>query len=280
VHKRSHRTEKQPWCPAVRLGGVIVASTFALLWFAERKRPLRLRVEPPLQHHSRNAAVAGLAAATVQLAEMPLVGPVAALVEQRGWGLLGRLRHGPLRTLLSLVLLDYTLYVWHVLTHRVPLLWRFHAVHHVDLDLDTSTAVRFHFGELALSIPWRATQIAAIGVSTRDLRIWQQALLVSILFHHSNLRLPAAAEHVLSALVMTPRLHGIHHSNEEAERDSNWSSGLTIWDWLHGTLHTGVPQQSITIGVGGYDNPADVTLPRILEMPFTDAARLTGAPAS
>src|SRR5919107_93316 len=160
---------KQRRYPAVQLGGLIIAATFALLWFAERKRPLRRRVERSSTHHARNAAVAALAAATVQLAEMPLVAPVASLVARRKLGMLGRTRRGWLRTALSLLLLDYSLYVWHMLTHRAPALWRFHAVHHVDLDLDTSTAVRFHFGELALSVPWRAAQVAIIGVSPRDL---------------------------------------------------------------------------------------------------------------
>jgi sterol desaturase/sphingolipid hydroxylase (fatty acid hydroxylase superfamily) len=263
---------KQRRYPAVQLGGLVIAGAFALLWFAERKRPLRRRVEPEGVHHGRNAAVAALAAATVQLAEMPVVAPLATFGVRRRWGLLGHMPHGWLRTVLSLVLLDYSLYLWHVLTHRTAALWRFHAVHHVDLDLDASTAVRFHFGELTLSVPWRAAQVALIGVSPRDLRLWQQALLVSVLFHHSNLRLPPRIEGVLSAFVMTPRLHGIHHSDEQAVRDSNWSSGLTIWDYLHGTLRTDVPQDAITIGVAGYEHPDDVTLPRILEMPFTDPA--------
>jgi sterol desaturase/sphingolipid hydroxylase (fatty acid hydroxylase superfamily) len=262
---------KQRRYPAVQLGGLVVAAAFALLWLAERKRPLRRRVEPVLPHQARNAAVAALAAATVQLAEMPVVAPIAALVASRRVGLLGRMPHGWLRTVLSLLLLDYSLYVWHVLTHRVPLLWRFHAVHHVDLDLDASTAVRFHFGELALSVPWRAAQVALIGVSPRDLRLWQQALLVSILFHHSNVRLPRDVERAVAVFIMTPHLHGIHHANEPALRDCNWSSGLSIWDRIHGTYRHDVPQAEIRIGVEGHEEPQDVALPRILAMPFTDA---------
>ena len=202
---------------------------------------------------------------------MPVVAPVAALAVRRRLGLLGRMPHGWLRTVLSLLLLDYSLYAWHVLTHRVPALWRFHAVHHVDLDLDASTAVRFHFGELALSVPWRAAQVAIIGVSPRDLRLWQQAVLVSIMFHHSNLRLPPDIERAVAVFFMTPQLHGIHHANEETIRDCNWSSGLTIWDRIHGTYRDDLAQSAITIGLAGCDHPEDVTLPRILAMPFTDA---------
>ena len=111
-----------------------------------------------------------------------------------------------------MLLMDYTLYVWHVLTHRVPALWRFHAVHHIDLDLDASTAVRFHFGELTLSTPWRVAQVVVIGTSPLALSIWQTGLLMSILFHHSNVELPLAIERRLGRVFVTPRMHGIHHS--------------------------------------------------------------------
>lgn len=260
---------KQRRYPAGHLGGLLVGAVFALLWVCERKRPLRRSVEPSAKRQARNAAIAAMAAVTVQLVEMPVVAPVAQLVERRRWGVLGPLPQRSLtRTVVSLVLLDYTLYLWHVLVHRVPMLWRFHAVHHLDRDLDASTAVRFHFGELALSVPWRAAQIASIGVTPRDLVLWQRILLVSILFHHANLRLPPRLERAVGAFVMTPRLHGIHHSDEESIRDSNWSSGLTAWDWLHGTLRTNPPQDAITIGVAGYDDPHDMTLPRVLALPF------------
>jgi sterol desaturase/sphingolipid hydroxylase (fatty acid hydroxylase superfamily) len=169
---------------------------------------------------------------------------------------------------LAVFLLDYTLYVWHVLAHRVPWLWRFHLVHHVDLDLDASTALRFHFGELALSVPWRAAQIAAIGVTPDALRLWQNALLVSILFHHSNLRLPIAIERAIAWLVVTPRMHGIHHSVVPEETNSNWSSGLTLWDRLHGTLRLNVPQQDVVIGIPAFRDPDDVSLGKALELPF------------
>jgi sterol desaturase/sphingolipid hydroxylase (fatty acid hydroxylase superfamily) len=170
--------------------------------------------------------------------------------------------------MLAVVLLDYTLYIWHVLTHRVPWLWRFHLVHHVDRDLDASTALRFHAGELALSIPWRAAQIAAIGVPPDALRIWQNMLLLSILFHHSNVELPIDVERLVARIIVTPRLHGIHHSDVPEETDSNWSSGLTVWDYLHRTLRCDVPQQAITIGVAAYATAADVTLANSLALPF------------
>jgi hypothetical protein len=109
-------------------------------------------------------------------------------------------------------------------------------VHHVDLDLDASTALRFHFGELALSVPWRAAQIIVIGVTTDALTLWQNALLISILFHHSNVKLPIDIERAIGYVFVTPRMHGIHHSMVPDETNSNWSSGFTLWDSIHGML--------------------------------------------
>ena len=141
-------------------------------------------------------------------------------------------------------------------------------MHHTDLDLDTSTALRFHFGELIPSVVWRALQVVLIGVPPHALRIWQIATSASVAFHHSNLRLPAAWERRLVWLIVTPRMHGIHHSIVKDETDSNWSSGLTLWDRLHGTLRLDVPQDRITIGVPAYRDPADLSAIRILLMPF------------
>jgi sterol desaturase/sphingolipid hydroxylase (fatty acid hydroxylase superfamily) len=166
--------------------------------------------------------------------------------------------------------MDYTLYIWHVLMHRVPFLWRFHLPHHVDLDLDASTAVRFHAGELAIATGWRALQVTLIGVSPLSLSVWQTFVLLSVLFHHSNVRLPIQFEEKLVRIFVTPRMHGIHHSTIEEETNSNWSSGLTVWDWLHGTLRLNVPQDQITIGVPAYQNPDEVKLRQILEMPFAE----------
>src|SRR5205085_3280127 len=175
-----------------------------------------------------------------------------------------------LETLAAVVLLDYTLYLWHVATHRLPFLWRFHVAHHVDLDLDASTALRFHFGELSLSTAWRAGQVVLIGVSPLSLSVWQTCLLLSILFHHSNVRLPLEVERKLNHLIVTPRMHGIHHSVVEEEANSNWSSGLTIWDRLHGTLRLNVPQDEVMIGVPAYREPGEVGLVKVLGMPFME----------
>jgi sterol desaturase/sphingolipid hydroxylase (fatty acid hydroxylase superfamily) len=248
---------------------VVGAGTLLLLRWLERRRPLRRSVEPKLLREARNLSVAGVSAVAVVLAERPIVMPLAAFVEERRWGLL-RLVGFPLwlEIAAALVLMDYTFYIWHILMHRIPLLWRFHLVHHVDLDLDASTALRFHFTEMIASVPWRAGQVALIGLTPFTFSVWQCAFLVSILFHHSNVELPVSLERWINKLFVTPRMHGIHHSVVERETNSNWSSGLTFWDWLHGTLRLNVPQSEVTIGVPAFQRPEAVTLPRVLTMPF------------
>jgi sterol desaturase/sphingolipid hydroxylase (fatty acid hydroxylase superfamily) len=227
-------------------------------------------VEPELAHTARNLTIAACGAAALQLAERPVVGRLTALVVRRRWGLLQQWELPPwLEVPVAMILMDYTLYLWHVLCHRAPLLWRAHAVHHVDRDLDASTALRFHFAELIASVPWRAGQVVLIGVSPKALSAWQNWLMLSILFHHSNLALPRSVERAVGRLFVTPRMHGIHHSIEHDEVNANWSSGLTLWDWLHGTLKLDV-EDSITIGVRSFGDPEQVRLPDMLALPFTD----------
>jgi sterol desaturase/sphingolipid hydroxylase (fatty acid hydroxylase superfamily) len=251
------------------LSGALVLGAFGALVWLERRRPLRAERESKLARSARNLAVAAAGAAALRLTEAPLSERLTALVERKRFGLL-KLARLPLwlEVASAVVLLDYTLYLWHVLTHRAPFLGRFHVVHHIDLDLDATTALRFHFAELVLSVPWRAAQILVIGVSPLALSVWQTLLMLSILFHHSNVRLPAGLERGLNLLVVTPRMHGIHHSTVKEETDSNWSSGLTIWDALHGTLRLDVPQDAIRIGVPDYREPREVGLTKMLALPF------------
>ena len=194
---------------------------------------------------------------------------MAAWIVRDGIGLL-QLVQWPrwIETIIGIVLLDYTLWWWHWATHRIPFIWRFHLVHHVDRDMDTTTALRFHFGELALSIPIRAAQMIAIGVDPQILWLWQTILFGAILFHHANVRLPLRLEQILVRIIVTPRMHGIHHSNRFAETNSNWSSILSVWDYLHRTILLDIPQERVVIGVPAYQNPADVTLGKILLIPF------------
>ena len=251
------------------IGVPVALGTFGVLLWLENRRPLRAAVESKIGRDTRNLAVAGIAAAALRLCEQPVVAPLTKMVERKNIGLLKIVRLPKiLEAILAVALMDYTLYLWHVATHKIPFLWRFHLVHHVDLEMDASTAIRFHFGELIISVLWRAAQILAIGVSPASFAAWQLFLFPEILFHHSNVKLPIETEKKLARLIVTPRLHGIHHSTVRDETDSNWSSGLTVWDWLHGTLKTGIPQSEINIGVPAYQNADEVTLAKILPLPF------------
>jgi sterol desaturase/sphingolipid hydroxylase (fatty acid hydroxylase superfamily) len=254
----------------VAFGAVVGA-----LYVVERLWPLRPRKEPGPARVGRNLVIGLLAGATTAASEGPVVAPVQRLAEQRRLGLL-RWLPAPraLRAVLGFLLLDYTLYLWHRLNHRVPFLWRFHAVHHIDLDLDSTTGLRFHFGELALAAGFRAAQVLLLGVDRDTLRVWQQMLVVSVMFHHSNLELPIDVERRLVPFLVTPRMHGIHHSTRSKDMDSNYSSLLSWWDRLHRSLRLNVPQASVTIGVQGFSRPEEVTLAASLALPFRFDPRL------
>ena len=248
-----------------------------MLYICERRRPLRKQIENPEIEAVRNLAIASAAGLAITFLEKPVVERLTRFVEHKQFGLLKAFPLPPvLETFFAVALLDYTLYWWHVLTHKSRFLWRFHQIHHADLDLTASTAVRFHFGEISISVLFRAGQILLIGVTPRTYRIWQTALFISVFFHHSNLKLPKKFENKLQKFIVTPRLHGIHHSNVESERDSNWSSGLTIWDHLHGTFQNNIPQSQITIGVKEYKEISEVGLMKMLTKPF----KKIGVPSS
>jgi sterol desaturase/sphingolipid hydroxylase (fatty acid hydroxylase superfamily) len=246
-----------------------IATGFALSLVLEAARPLRRRVEAAGRHVLRNLGVGALSFAVLTLLQTPILLPLAEWARQHRIGLLNLGPPPPAIALgLGVLLLDYTLWHWHRINHLWPFLWRFHVVHHIDLDLDASTALRFHFGEMALSVVYRALQVVVVGPSPLALGLWQLLLSVSVLFHHSNLRLPMRLERALVRFVVTPRMHGIHHSIYLGEMNANWSSLFSVWDSLHRTLVLGVPQNEVPIGVATCRGPRQVTLPRILIRPF------------
>jgi sterol desaturase/sphingolipid hydroxylase (fatty acid hydroxylase superfamily) len=247
----------------------VIAATWGVVLVFEWLAPLRRAVESKVRRTLRNVTLSGLSALVAVVLEAILIVPVARWTAAHEVGLLHLLPLPPAAALAAaVVLLDYTLWWWHWASHHVPLFWRFHLVHHVDRDLDASTALRFHFGEHILSFLYRCVQVTLIGATLPMIWTWQTVLFASILFHHSNMRLPAGVERVLVRLVVTPRMHGIHHSDRRGEAFTNFSSLLTVWDWLHRTLLLAVPQAAVTIGVPAYSRPEDVTIGRILVLPF------------
>jgi sterol desaturase/sphingolipid hydroxylase (fatty acid hydroxylase superfamily) len=253
-----------PW-----LTPVIVVVAFAATALAETVSALRPRRESRLRRTVRNLATGGFAAAMVIPLQMLILLPVSVWVQTNEIGLLGMVSWpGWVEVIVAFLLLDYTLWWWHRINHIVPFFWRFHLVHHVDRDLDASTAFRFHFVELGFSVGVRSLQIALIGAGPFAVAVWQAVLFVCILFHHSNLRLPLRLERWIVPVIVTPRMHGIHHSNFRNETDSNWSSIFTIWDILHRTLLLNVPQDQIEIGVPAYREEEDVSFLNLQLNPF------------
>jgi sterol desaturase/sphingolipid hydroxylase (fatty acid hydroxylase superfamily) len=261
-----------PAVAVAALGAMTVAEVF---------HPLRRRLESHPRRFLRNAAIGAIGLGVSALLQVAVAARLGALARDAGLGLLTAMELPEWAGLvLGVLLLDYTLWVWHWLNHRVPVLWRFHLVHHVDLDLDASTALRFHFGELALAVGYRVAQLAVIGPSPLAVSVWQALLFASIVFHHSNTRLPVGLERALVPLLVTPRMHGIHHSVIDAERDhANFASLFTAWDYLHGTILLNVPQSHVRIGVPGHLAPEAATLGRILLLPFGRERQEPSGPA-
>jgi sterol desaturase/sphingolipid hydroxylase (fatty acid hydroxylase superfamily) len=248
---------------------LIAVALFALLFALERLFPLRRSTRSLLWRLLVNIAISAL----TFLAAVTLVQPAAQWAlhwsATKPFGLVHLLTLPSwLELVVSFLLMDLAFYYWHLANHRAPLLWRFHNVHHTDPELDVSTAFRFHFGEIALSSAFNIIQVSLIGPSPWAFAIYQLAFQSEVLFHHSNLRLPIGFERLLSKVLVTPRMHGIHHSQVQRENNSNFGTVFPWWDRLHRTLGLNIPQSEIVIGVPAYSLPEDNTVPNALLMPF------------
>ncbi|HKP85704.1 MAG TPA: sterol desaturase family protein [Blastocatellia bacterium] len=242
---------------------------FGLLLLAESRRPLRKAASDKLQRMKTNIGIAGVTSIAINLLFIPVVSAVARFAQQRKLGLLNSTRlPEPVRFVAGLALFDYTFYWWHRWMHESSFLWRFHAAHHTDLELDVSTSARFHFGEYVLSTPYRAAQVIVIGASPAAAAVFETIMMIAAEFHHSNVRLPVETERRLNSMIVTPRMHGIHHSIIEAESKSNFATVLSVWDMLHGTLKLNVPQDEIKIGLASYRDEDELRFANLLALPF------------
>lgn len=252
-----------------KYGAPVLFALFVLLMLLEYRRPLRGWVQGIFGRLIVNAGVSVPAFLVMRIGLIPGQLAVADWAREVHFGLLNVVAmpwwlHGAS----SFLLMDYVLYLWHILSHRVPLLWRFHNVHHTDLDLGVSTALRFHFGEMFLSGVFRVAAVLLLGAGPVAVLVYEVVFEASVAFQHSNCRLPHRLERLLSWVIVTPRMHGIHHSVVHRETDSNYSNLFNLWDRLHGTLRLNVGQDQITIGVPAYRDARELTVVGLLLLPF------------
>lgn len=262
------------WRFAFALGGLVA-------WlFLERWRPFRMPVQSRLSRYAINLSIAGVntLVLSILLGGFLLTWSHQVMVAQTGLFNLAGLE-GAANMVASVVAMDLVFYGVHRANHAVPVLWRFHRAHHSDLDLDVTTAFRFHPGEVLVSALIKLPVIWALGVSPLGLVSFEIGLLAAAQFQHSNLRVPEPYETIVRRILVTPNMHRIHHSTVRGEHNSNFSTIFSIWDRLLGTYHMKVRQESIRIGLWEYQDPRDVSLPRVVWMPFagrcsrTDPAR-------
>jgi len=248
---------------------LVVAAIFALLFVLERFSPLRESTRSLIARLVVNLAISAL----MFIAAIALVQPAARWAlrwsAEKPFGLVHLVAlPGWMEFAVSFLLMDLGFYYWHLANHRLPFLWRFHNVHHIDPDLDVSTAFRFHFGEVALSSAFNLLEVSLLGMSAWAFAVYQLAFQAEVLFHHSNLRLPIRFERLLSKVIVTPRMHGIHHSQVQRENNSNFGTVFTWWDRLHRTLGLNISQSEIVIGIPAYSRPEDNSVGNALLLPF------------
>src|SRR6056297_348058 len=247
----------------------VVAVVYLTMFLLERRFPLRKARRSVWPRVLVNAFITGLAVATAAITVRPAVEHLLALSPEQNFGALALLEL-PLAAefAIAFLLFDWSFYWWHRLNHRVPLLWRFHNVHHVDPDLDVTTAFRFHAVEIGYSSAFRATQVLLIGPAAWMYFFYELVFQVATVFHHSNVKLPVRIERAVDRVFVTPRMHGVHHSHFHQETDSNYSTVFSWWDRLHRSLRLNVRQREIRIGVPGYSLPEDNRILNLLRMPF------------
>jgi sterol desaturase/sphingolipid hydroxylase (fatty acid hydroxylase superfamily) len=247
---------------------LILGGLFLIFFVWERSMPLRRPRHALARRLVVNLSISALAIGTAAVLVEPASATALEYASDKRFGLLHWIElPETVRGVVAFLLLDLTFYYWHLANHRLAFLWRFHNVHHIDPDLDVSTSFRFHFGEVAMSAGFRIVQIAALGVSPVTFAIYELAFQIGTLFHHSNVRLPLMAERFLNRVVVTPRMHGIHHSEVRRENNSNFSVVFPWWDRLHRTLRLNIPQSQIVIGIPAYPGATDNEPGRALLMP-------------
>ncbi|MCK7610940.1 sterol desaturase family protein [Roseibium sediminicola] len=247
-------------------GGVFLAMALMEVWL-----PRRGLKSSRLKRWPTNWGFILLDALLVRLI-FPIGGVgLALLAQDKGWGLFGLLGwSGIVVGLLAFLVLDLAVWFQHLASHKIPLFWRVHRVHHADSEVDATTALRFHPIEILLSFVWKGAVIVALGGPWEAVLLFEIVLNGSAVFSHANLKIPERADRLLRWLVVTPDMHRIHHSVLRRETDSNYGFYLSVWDRLFGT-YTEDPEQgheTMEIGLGPSLTPRAHSFPFSLAIPF------------
>ena len=215
-----------------------------------------------------------------------LVFPTAAVsfalfAETQGWGLFNAVAiPWCLAVIASVLILDFSIYLQHVVFHAVPALWRLHRMHHADLEFDVTTGLRFHPIEILLSMGIKFGVVAALGAPAVAVLIFEVLLNATSMFNHGNVRMPAGLDRALRWIVVTPDMHRVHHSVLPHETNSNFGFNLPWWDRLLGTYRAqpGAGHEAMTLGIEQFRDPGDLRLDPLLIQPFRGPA--SGYPIS
>ena len=255
----------------IRLG--IFLGLFTLFALAEALVPRRARVQPRSSRWITNwsITIANTLVLRALAVGLPLLAVGAAIdASNNGWGLFNTIALPLwLEFLLAVLILDFAIWLQHLITHKVPLLWRLHRVHHADRDMDVTTAIRFHPVEIALSMLLKIGIVYALGPAALAVIVFEILLNGTAMFNHANIRLPLGLDRVLRMVLVTPDMHRVHHSVHRYEHDSNYGFALSIWDRMFGTY---IPQpdeghDGMTVGLQWQDDRPS-TLGWSLALPF------------
>jgi len=252
---------------------MILLVIFSVCLILERFFPLR-KTRESWNRILSNIFLSGIAIPFTKLMGLPLILFMAFYVENNKWGMFNILKLNEMSNhlpaiILGFFILDYAHYWWHVINHKVTMLWRFHQVHHTDRDMDVSTALRFHFGELLISALLRCIVILITGLQIETIILFDLTVTGITLFHHSNLILPKGIEKYLSLLFVTPLYHQNHHSYILEETNSNFATIFSFWDRFHRTFTKQNLPTIITIGHPGFKSD-ELQFFKLIKMPLQE----------
>jgi len=253
------------------------AIAIAVLWTAEGLIPFF--GHRPDSGRWRNLAIGLINSAIAGTVLAGLVYFVTTTTAKHSFGLL-HWTHWPLGIdwLLALLALDVWHYAAHIASHRIPFLWRLHIVHHHDEHIDFTTGVRFHAFDVVSMCLMLLPLVALLGVTTPQFLLYKAILVPNAMFHHSNLALPLWLDRPLRWLIVTPRMHWVHHSRWQPETDSNYGAVLSLWDRLFGTLRLRANPSTLEIGLDGYEGASTRTVLGMLATPFSRVRSGPGRP--